>query len=90
MEFKKCERCGCFFTSDDCVCPKCAPKDKCEISILKDYLTETSSIDSIQSICNTTGISEKNIYRYLESKDFKKLTADLNLNGNIGNISINL
>ena len=32
MEFKKCERCGCFFASNDNVCYNCLTKDRFEMS----------------------------------------------------------
>ena len=38
MEFKKCERCGCFFTSTGDTCINCSPKDRLEISKLKNFL----------------------------------------------------
>lgn len=70
MNFKKCERCGCFFTSNDTSCPNCIPKDNFEMSKLKNYLADNSSVDSIQEICLGTGISVKNINRYFGNKDF--------------------
>lgn len=38
MEFKKCQRCGCFFLSNNDVCTKCEAKDKLEMNNLKNYL----------------------------------------------------
>ena len=37
MEFNKCNRCGCFFMSNNDVCPSCQPKDIYEMSKLKNY-----------------------------------------------------
>ena len=34
MEFKRCSRCGCFFTSNDDVCCNCLSKDKFEMSLV--------------------------------------------------------
>ena len=31
MNFNKCERCGCFFVTDQNVCPKCEPKENFEM-----------------------------------------------------------
>ena len=35
MEFKKCNRCGCFFVSEHNVCEHCNPKDTFELSKLR-------------------------------------------------------
>lgn len=74
MEFKKCARCGCFFLSDAEVCPKCLPKDRCEISKLTNYITDNNiTEDSITNLSVNTGISQKNINRYLNSKVIPKV-----------------
>lgn len=86
MNFNKCERCGCFFTSNDIICPNCAPKDNLEMSRLKDYLAVNNSVNSIDDICLDTGISAKNINRYLVKSDFAGI---LNIHTK-GNTSINL
>ena len=78
MELKKCKRCGCFFVSEDVVCTKCAPKDRCEMSSLKDYIEGTgNNIPSIENIVAQTGFSEKNISRYLESPEFNNININL-------------
>ena len=71
MEFKKCARCGCFFVSDVEVCPKCLPKDRCEISKLTNYINITAS--SISNLSVNTGITLKNINRYLDSNVIPKV-----------------
>ena len=78
MELKKCKRCGCFFTSENEICSKCAPKDRCEISTLKNYIVENGNdIPSIENIVAQTGFSEKNISRYLSSSDFGNINIQL-------------
>lgn len=86
MDFKKCERCGCFFLSEDSVCFNCKPKDKADSAKLLTYLESKNSISSIEEISLNTGISSKNITRYLEGKTsiFSIKPEDIN------NISINL
>ena len=80
MEVKKCERCGCFFVSDSNVCQNCSPKDTFEISRLKNYLDSENISDSITSISVDTGISVKNLNRYLvENKEFSELYSKLNI-----------
>lgn len=88
MNFNRCERCGCFFASNDHVCPNCAPKDHFEKVTLKDYLEHADQTLSLYDMCIETGISEKNMNRYLQSDEFKNyLQGKQNTSGNI---SINL
>ena len=80
MEFKKCERCGCFFLSDSNVCENCSPKDSFEMSRLKNYLSGENVSNSINSISIDTGISVKNLNRYLVTEAFSKLSSKLDIN----------
>lgn len=74
MDFKKCARCGCFFLSEAEVCPKCLPKDKCDISKLTDYINDNNiTEDSITNLSVNTGISSKNINRYFNSNSVPKV-----------------
>lgn len=65
MEFNKCSRCGNFYVSNDDVCPKCKPKDTLEFETFKSYIAENGIDSNLESIFKETGISEKNINRYL-------------------------
>lgn len=86
MDFKKCARCGAFFLSADSVCFNCKPKDKVEASKLQTYIEGNGSISSIEEISLNTGISTKNVIRYLEgTPTLSSLKTE-----NINNISINL
>lgn len=71
MEFKKCERCGCFFASDNNICCNCEPKDNLEMLTLKSYLEINNQENSVENISINTGISEKNLNRYLNMEGFK-------------------
>ena len=74
MEFKKCARCGCFFVSEAEVCPKCLPKDRCDISKLTNYINDNNITASIISnLSVNTGITLKNINRYLDSDIIPKV-----------------
>ena len=64
MEFKKCARCGCFFVTDGDVCINCMPKDRLDIFKLQSYL-ENSQNNTVDAISIDTGISAKNVERYL-------------------------
>ncbi len=81
MEFKKCNRCGCFFTSDGDTCVNCSPKDKLEINKLKNFLDGATPNDetNIDSISYNTGITIKNLNRFLESDEFSGIVKELGI-----------
>lgn len=83
MEFKKCDRCGCFFLSESNVCEICSPKDTFEKTRLKNYFESENYSNSINSISVDTGISVKNINRYLENEEFSNISSKLNIGTNI-------
>ena len=76
MEFKKCSRCGCFFVSDGDVCPKCNVKDKCEMSTFISYIEENGCTNSLDAISGKTGITMKNLNRFLNYSEFKPYKKD--------------
>lgn len=66
MEFVKCSRCGAFYTSNGYVCPKCTDKDNLELSTFKNFVEENGvDIQSLNQVSTFTGISEKNLNRFL-------------------------
>ncbi len=69
MEFKRCARCGCFFVTDGEVCNNCAPKDRLDMFKVQNYFEENSD-NSIDTISVNTGVSAKNVSRYLNSQSF--------------------
>ncbi|MBR6505202.1 MAG: hypothetical protein IKT41_05860 [Clostridia bacterium] len=77
MEFNRCERCGSFFISDNNVCCKCGPKDIAEMGILKEYINEGNEIISLDSLAIETGISTKNLNRYLKNEEIINLGIKL-------------
>lgn len=89
MNLNKCERCGCFFVSSNCVCPSCQAKDDNEISKLKSFFHENEIPGSVEDLAISTGITMKNLNRFLENKDFLDITKKLGIKPN-GNISTNL
>ena len=78
MNFKTCIRCGCFFSSSDSVCPNCKEKDEIDKSSLKQYLENNEIPDNYESLSYLSGVSVKNINRFLETKDFSSLKDALN------------
>ena len=85
MEFKRCSRCGSFYVSDGYVCPRCSAKDNREFSTFKNYIAENGLGDNLDIVSSETGISLKNINRFLGYPGMD------NLGENIGNTNgINL
>ncbi|MCI8361885.1 MAG: hypothetical protein HFJ41_01815 [Clostridia bacterium] len=69
MELNKCSRCGAFYTTSNNVCPNCVPKDNCDQLNLKNFLAENEMPESIEALSANTGISVKNLNRYLTNDD---------------------
>ncbi len=75
MEFNRCSRCGSFYVAEGNVCPKCSKKDGAEFMQFTSYLDENGFDNSLDTISNQTGISIKNLNRFIgypEFKDYKK------------------
>lgn len=79
MEFKRCERCGSFYLSESNICENCSPKDSFELSKLRNYFEGDIQANSIDSISIDTGISVKNLNRYLGNEEFSKISNKLNI-----------
>lgn len=77
MNFNKCCRCGCFFMSDNNVCPNCQPKDQYEMNQLKNFLEENTSQINIDNLSSYTGISVKNLNRFLAQEQFSDFTQQV-------------
>jgi len=73
MQLNKCSRCGCFFTTNDSVCPNCKPKDMSDINKLKNFLADYNSTFSFDEISYETGISAKNLHRIFNSDEYTNL-----------------
>ena len=81
MEFKRCERCGCFFSSDGNVCYNCGAKERFEMSKFKTFIEENnlSDINSLNDLSVGTGISPKTLNRFLGYEDFSDIAGQINL-----------
>ncbi len=88
MNFNKCSRCGCFFMSDNNVCPNCQPKDQYEMSQLKNLLEENTNEINIDTLSASTCISVKNLNRFLAQEQFACFNEQIQ--GNDTNIGIQL
>ena len=75
MEFKKCLRCGSFFLSDSNVCPNCLPKDESEIAKINNYINDNNILNcSISSLSVNTGVSLRNINRFIDTNVIPNVT----------------
>ena len=83
MNFNKCVRCGCFFTSQDLVCPNCKSKDEVDKLSLQSYLDNNDIPNNPEDLASLSGISVRNINRYLEMQEFSNLKEKFN------NVSLN-
>ena len=72
MEFKRCARCGCFFVTEGDVCSDCTPKDRLDMVKVKNYFEENSNY-SIDNISISTGVSTRNLTRYLNDQNFPNI-----------------
>ncbi len=79
MEFNKCSRCGNFFISNDDVCPKCKTKDTLEFETFKSYIAENGINNNLDILSSETGISVKNINRYLNYNDLNNGNNNIQL-----------
>lgn len=81
MELNKCSRCGAFHTNSGDVCPKCANIDNLELSTFKRYIA-SNGFSSIDTIATETGITQKNVNRFLgyEAIDNLEISAKESFN----------
>ena len=89
MELKKCARCGKFFVSDVDVCNECEKKDLQDIRKLKGYFADEyiSGVSKLE-ISASTGISNRNLTRYLGFEEFTNIYVAGNDNGNFPETNI--
>ena len=74
MELKRCARCGKFYASDIEVCHECERKDLEDLNKLKVFFEDNyvSGISKIE-ISTSTGISTRNLNRYLGYEEFSEI-----------------
>lgn len=69
MEFKKCNRCGCFYTTDTNVCSNCQPKDTLELAKLNNYIEKYGNNFTLDELSVSTGISTNNLNRFIANNE---------------------
>lgn len=67
MDFKRCNRCGNFFVSENNLCYECEVKDRADISKLNNILFNSSNINSINELSATSGVNPTNINRFIDN-----------------------
>lgn len=72
MELNRCYRCGCFFATQNEVCPNCRPKDQNDQVNLSNYLQENGLPSSVEELSSFTNISVRNLNRYLAKEEFSQ------------------
>lgn len=77
MDFNRCSRCGNFYLSEGDVCPKCSNQDNLEFSTFKTYIEENGVENSLENIAGQTGISVKNLNRFLNYEGFENYNNEL-------------
>ena len=89
MNFNKCSRCGCFFVSNSNICPNCQPKENIDINSLENFIEDNEDkVYNLEGIATSTGISIKNLNRYLSMDKFSDFANKVRENTN--NLNINL
>lgn len=78
MELNRCSRCGSFYLSEGNVCPKCSVKDGFEFSTFTSYIEENGFDNSLYEISGETGISIKNLNRFMEYDEFQSFQKNIN------------
>ena len=82
MNFNKCSRCCCFFKANSIVCPNCQEKDALEMHRLENYIQENENGNSynFDTIMSSTGISAKNLTRFLNQDQFSDFANQIHNN----------
>ena len=88
MELKRCARCGKFYASDVEVCHECEKKDFADLSKLKGFFADNyvSGVTKTE-ISAYTGISARNLNRYLGYEEFSGIYVTDSVEGLNGTLS---
>ncbi len=71
MEIKRCVRCGSLYMAEKEVCNECFAKDNAEVIKLRGILSEGLEVGTTkQDLAVKTGITAKNLDRFLQSEEF--------------------
>jgi hypothetical protein len=82
MELKKCIRCGCFFTTEDNLCPNCKQRDDSDKKYLKSFIEANGAPSSVQELSFQSGLSLYDINRYLKESEFSGIKKSISMSSN--------
>ena len=85
VEAKKCARCGCMYIAENEVCGKCEERDIAELYRLKGFFEKEFGGVTQNELSIATGISNKNLSRFLGYDEFKGVC----INEEVGEIGEN-
>ena len=86
MEIKRCVRCGSLYTTENEVCNECFAKDNAEVVKLRGVLSEGLEVGTTkQDLAIKTGITSRNLERYLKNEEFSGIYFPETSNNNIDN-----
>ena len=93
LEARKCARCGCLYIAEAEVCGNCQRKDGADLYKLKGFIENQGIGELTQNeLAVATGISTKNLSRFLNYDEFKGVCASEKSTAasNEGEISVEL
>lgn len=67
MDFKRCNRCGNFFVSNNDICYECEIKDRADIAKLNTILENSTGITSVNDLSANSGVNPTNINRFIKN-----------------------
>ena len=67
MEFKRCNRCGNFFVSNNDICYECEIKDRADIAKLNTILENSTGFASVNDLSANSGVNPTNINRFIKN-----------------------
>ncbi len=77
LEAKKCARCGSLYIADTEVCSNCLKKDGADLYKLKGFIETKGTGEITQGeLSIATGISNKNLARFLQYEEFQGVCVD--------------
>ncbi len=67
MDFKRCNRCGNFFMTENDICYDCSIKDNADIAKLNSILSNNTGINSVNELSANSGVNPTNINRFIDN-----------------------
>ncbi|MGE5328903.1 MAG: MerR family transcriptional regulator [Deltaproteobacteria bacterium] len=74
MELNKCAKCGKLFPSNEDLCSNCLSQDLQDLETVRKFLLDNPKVNTIEEICNETGVTKKDVLRYISKGRFDDIT----------------